>query len=428
MAEPIYGSTFQEDFAARRRMLPQAVGAAMPAQPRVAYDPEAQLEELMRQRTALEQQQPDMSVMQEFARQQGEMGQGALLNALAAQYAGESFQPLQTKFLRRAEAAQQPMKVGGGILTLTGDFVRDPVQAQERESGMLDRRIGQVERVIDSREARRMRATEAAERQARDIAARQDLARLAASLRPGPQPQAPVAVIGPDGQPVYVSPASAVGQRPASGGGSNKPLPASVQKMVQENVEIIGTAGGINADLSGIAQQISEGTLRFNPLSNTVARVRNATGFGNEQTANFASFRSNMERLRNESLRLNKGVQTDGDAQRAWNELFDNINDQGVVSQRLAEIQKINERAMALRGMDVERIYNEYGRQAPDLSRYSNLTGATNLPRPGQITGQGQGAGPQPGQSVQITAPGRGPALPPMDAIDAEIRRRQGQR
>jgi hypothetical protein len=98
------------------------------------------------------------------------------------------------------------------------------------------------------------------------------------------------------------------------------------------------------------------------------------------------------------------------------------------VSQRLAEIQKINERAMALRGMDVERIYNEYGRQAPDLSRYSNLTGATNLPRPGQITGQRQGAGPQPGDSVQITAPGRAPVLPPMDAIEAEIRRRQGQR
>ena len=161
MAEPIYGNTFQEDFAARRRMLPQAVGAAMPAQARSAYDPEAQLEELMRQRTALEQQQPDMSVMQDFARQQGEMGQGALLNALAAQYAGESFQPLQAKFLRRAEAAQQPMKVGGGILTPTGDFVRDPVQAQEREAGALDRRIGGLERVIESRNARQERMAQA---------------------------------------------------------------------------------------------------------------------------------------------------------------------------------------------------------------------------------------------------------------------------
>lgn len=161
MAEPIYGNTFAEDFAARRRMLPQAMGTAMPAQTRGGYDPEAQLEELMRQRADLEQQQPDMGAMQAFARQQGEMGQGALLNALAAQYAGEGFQPLQTKFLRRAEAAQQPMKVGGGILTPTGDFVRDPMQAQEREAGALDRRIGQVERIVDSREARRLRAEQA---------------------------------------------------------------------------------------------------------------------------------------------------------------------------------------------------------------------------------------------------------------------------
>jgi hypothetical protein len=174
-----------------------------------------------------------------------------------------------------------------------------------------------------------------------------------------------------------------IGEAPPRDGGPAKPLPAAIQKMVQENIDIIGTAGSINADLAGITQQIEKGTLRFNPASNLVARARNATGLGNEQTANFASFRSNMERLRNESLRLNKGVQTDGDAQRAWNELFDNINDQGVVSQRLAEIQKINERAMALRGMDVERIYGEFGRQAPDLSRYGNLPGATNLPKSG---------------------------------------------
>jgi hypothetical protein len=430
MAEPIYGNTFQEDFAARRRMLPQAVGASASLTDEVGGLPAARARQrrLEEQLAAIESQEPDLSAMQDFARQQGEMGQGALLNALAAQYAGEGFQPLQTKFLRRAEAAQQPLRVGTTMITPTGEIMRDPFAERERNIGNLGRRVDRAAGDVRLLEAVQERARTEALRQRERLDAQEDIVRLTANLRPSPQPQAPVAVIGPDGQPVYVSPASAVGQRPASGGGSNKPLPASVQKMVQENVEIIGTAGGINADLSGIAQQISEGTLRFNPLSNTVARVRNATGFGNEQTANFASFRSNMERLRNESLRLNKGVQTDGDAQRAWNELFDNINDQGVVSQRLAEIQKINERAMALRGMDVERIYNEYGRQAPDLSRYSNLTGATNLPRPGQITGQGQGAGPQPGQSVQITAPGRGPALPPMDAIDAEIRRRQGQR
>lgn len=173
MDYPTYGSTFEEDFAARRRMLPQAMGATMPAQPRGAYDPETQLEELLRQRADLDQQQPDMSAMQEFARRQGEMGQGALLNALAAQYAGEGFQPLQAKFLKRAEAAQQPMKVGGGILTPTGEFVRDPMQAQERQAAALDRRIGETARLAEAREARRLRQEQAD----RDFALREDLGR-----------------------------------------------------------------------------------------------------------------------------------------------------------------------------------------------------------------------------------------------------------
>lgn len=162
MAEPIYGSTFEEDFNARRMMLPQAIGAARPMQAQQGYDPEAQLMELVRQRSALEEQQPDVSALQEYARRQGEMGQGALLNALAAQYAGEGFQPLQAKFLKQAEASQQPMRVGGGMLTPSGEFVRDPFTAQERQAQMLDRRIGGLERVIESRQARQERAEQAA--------------------------------------------------------------------------------------------------------------------------------------------------------------------------------------------------------------------------------------------------------------------------
>lgn len=171
MAEPIYGSTFEEDFNARRRMLPQAVSAVLPVQAQQAYDPEAQLMELVRQRSALEEQQPDVSALQEYARRQGEIGQGALMNALAAQYAGEGFQPLQAKFLKQAEASQQPMRVGGGMLTPTGEFVRDPFAAQERQAQMLDRRIGGLERVIESRQARQERADQAA----RELALRETL-------------------------------------------------------------------------------------------------------------------------------------------------------------------------------------------------------------------------------------------------------------
>jgi len=53
---------------------------------------------------------------------------------------------------------------------------------------------------------------------------------------------------------------------------------------------------------------------------------------------------------------LNKGVQTEGDSQRAWNELIANINDPKVVQQRILEIQRLNQMASDFkRNMIVQR-------------------------------------------------------------------------
>jgi hypothetical protein len=153
MADPIYGNTFAEDFAARRRILPQAFSASMPTSGGQALPSTmAQLAELERRYAELEGQQPDMSAMQEFARRQGEMGQNALLNAIAAQYAGEAFQPLQAKFLKQAEAAQQPIRMGAGILTPTGDFVKDPEVARQQQLTSLGRRIDTTRQMAEARQ------------------------------------------------------------------------------------------------------------------------------------------------------------------------------------------------------------------------------------------------------------------------------------
>lgn len=66
-----------------------------------------------------------------------------------------------------------------------------------------------------------------------------------------------------------------------------------------------------------------------------------------------------MERLRNESLRLNAGVQTEGDAQRAWNELFGNLNDESVVKAQLQRIQQLNNRAIQFRQGRLSAIENQ---------------------------------------------------------------------
>jgi hypothetical protein len=162
----------------------------------------------------------------------------------------------------------------------------------------------------------------------------------------------------------------------SAGSAPAKPLPASALKMQQTALDAIGVAGGINADLKALESQITDGSLSFGPLSNLLNAGRNAAGASSKESRNFATFRSNMERLRNESLRLNTGVQTDGDAQRAWNELFQNINDTDLVKQRLQEIQRINQRGSELQKLKIDQVRANYGYEPLDVSPQMNQEAA----------------------------------------------------
>jgi len=159
----------------------------------------------------------------------------------------------------------------------------------------------------------------------------------------------------------------------ASGGYSTKPLPAAAMKMQNDALDVIAASSNIDKLLADKQRQIASGSLSFGPVSNLVNKGRNLAGQSNEQSRNFASFASDLERMRNESLRLNAGVQTDGDAQRAWNELFQNINDTNLVSQRLNEIRAINKRAVELQRLKIDQVRGNY--QAAPFD-YSRLPGA----------------------------------------------------
>lgn len=125
-------------------------------------------------------------------------------------------------------------------------------------------------------------------------------------------------------------------------------LPRNWQDKETELLQNVQVAANNNADVSNVISQIDSGNLDPGLLKNNYEKAK--TFFGSVDpadvnTRNYNLFISTMERLRNESLRLNKGVQTEGDAQRAWNELFTNINDKVVVRDQLARIAKLNERA-----------------------------------------------------------------------------------
>lgn len=175
-------------------------------------------------------------------------------------------------------------------------------------------------------------------------------------------------------------------------------LPPTALKMQQEELDAIAISSNISADLDAIKKQVDEGSLSIGPISNLLAQGKNWVGASDESSRKFATFRATLERMRNDSLRLNKGVQTEGDAQRAWNELMANINDPKLVSDRLSEIKGINERAATIRNMNVENIRQNFGLEPLDTSGY------TSQPSP---LGAGQTSPPNGAAKLKQKATGR---------------------
>jgi hypothetical protein len=93
--------------------------------------------DLYKQGSDLYDREPDFSQFQNFARQRSEQGEGAMLNALAAQFAGEGFAPVQQQYLKKAAAARDPMKMGSGIITADGQFLKDPEAANTKKAEFL---------------------------------------------------------------------------------------------------------------------------------------------------------------------------------------------------------------------------------------------------------------------------------------------------
>lgn len=81
--------------------------------------------------------QPDVSALNALAQQRVQQGDSAMTNALAAQFAGERFQPVQAQYLKRAAAAQEPMKIGNYGTIAGGRFVADPYAQRDVEADAL---------------------------------------------------------------------------------------------------------------------------------------------------------------------------------------------------------------------------------------------------------------------------------------------------
>jgi hypothetical protein len=150
--------------------------------------------------------------------------------------------------------------------------------------------------------------------------------------------------------------------------GTDKPLPVGALRIAQDARDALSVAGGVDTALSRIDNQIATGKLNLGMFTNLAARGQNAVGVSSENSRNYQLMRSTFEKMRNDSLRLNKGVQTEGDSQRAWDELFANLNDEKAVRAQLARIKEINARAIQLQQENLDAVYENYGRETPASS------------------------------------------------------------
>lgn len=286
--------------------------------------------------------------------------------------------------------AQTPVQALGQAIPLMGSQMQPhALQALEGAQTRQQQQQFQAAQAEENRKAREhqmllaqtaTRERAEADRLSRETMAREGLQTRQAIATGNQQQRPPVAVIGPDGKPMYVRPDDAIGKQPYSqkqGGGQ---LPPGALKEQNQLLEEIGIASGITSDLGRLHGQLSTGEFSVGPIANKLNAARNAVGMSNDESQKYNTFSTTLERLRNDSLRLNKGVQTEGDAQRAWNELMGSLNDPAVVKKRLLEIQAINQRAVGLKKLQIDTLRHNFGMEGMDTKAFTNLPPAVSPP------------------------------------------------
>lgn len=354
----------------------------------------------------------DYTQLQELAKQRGIEDEDAMLNALAAQFAGPQYQGLQGALLKRSMATRDPIKTARGMVTAEG-FTADPdaLRADEIQRAGEDARFydQQYGRVVDASERAQQRRDEIRRREGekeRDRELRRQLPSLVAAARgsDGGVGVQPVTIMR-NGKPVVVDARTdrVIGDAPPNSQNTLKPLPAAALRIQDEAIEQMMPMGGLNNRIDRLLEDLGPtGNLRLGPVLNQTNRALNAAGISTPQSRSFEDLKTNLEQFRNGILMLHKGVQTEGDAQRAMNQIVGNINDPKVVSQALTRLRELNDEASKLQTTRINTVRREYGAESMDFAPIIGNTG--RLPAPGVIGGGNRS------QSTPAAASGLTPA------------------
>jgi|GEM_PF-1745479 len=117
-------------------------------------------EEYIRKALELFGQPDDYSQAQQYARARAQESDSAMLNALAAQFAGRRFEPVTETYLKRSLAAREPLRFGSTTISADGTVMKDPGASREREAQRL-MQLGQFEMTLDDKRKAREEAAAA---------------------------------------------------------------------------------------------------------------------------------------------------------------------------------------------------------------------------------------------------------------------------
>ncbi len=145
--------------------------------------------------------------------------------------------------------------------------------------------------------------------------------------------------------------------------GGTSPLPVGALKELLGVEEALGATQVLGDIIGKNRNRLTNGTLDVGPGARIAGRIRTGLNMSNANDVNITELNADKTKIVNESLRLNKGVQTEGDAIRAGEELMA-ANDAQTLKRAFDRLEEINQRAIQLQQRKAALINGNYGRGA----------------------------------------------------------------
>jgi hypothetical protein len=158
------------------------------------------------------------------------------------------------------------------------------------------------------------------------------------------------------------------------GSGGSKPLPTSALRIVDEANQAIAASAESKALVDAAIAKLEGGQVKLGAAENLKSRGKNWAGKSDDNSRAYADVQQTFEKLRNNYMLLAKGVQTEGDAQRAWaSEIGEFVqNDNALALQQMKKAQGMVDRAIAAQEARVDTVYSNFGSERPEAGGGDN--------------------------------------------------------